>query len=331
VLVATPWVTYAGIFPIAAMLAWAWIAWAWSATAKERRDLLIVSLVFTVSFVACYFISTSHQVSAPRLMIYWRTRMLGDEFGSFPHRLATGVTEYLRLAFIYFFWDQWRPFAVLSVIGAITWPRPHRLLLVWIFAGTAAACIAAALTDHYLIAHGRHLLIALPPLLLWTAQGLWTLARPFGPRLRPLATLALPIAFAISCSIISVEKRLGPYRTNMTEFYRYDVLHDTDEAITRATALIDPDDDVLVSQRMGYPFQFYQRDRLPRARYCYLECTDWEGYAADWLAGAGGRAWLLLTDEEEKRMPDFLAAHGFSYKERVSVRGVRVWELEHST
>src|SRR5205085_5744402 len=166
-------------------------------------------------------------------------------------------------------------------------------------------------------------------LLLWIAQGLWTLARPF-ERLRPVVVVAVAATFSLVFSVISVDKRLGPYRTNSMEFFRYDTLQDMDEAITAAVPLIaaaDVSGAVVASLRAGTTFQFYRKGRLPQALYCQIACPDWDTYAAGWLGKVRDRAWLFLTDEEEKWMGPFVVKLGFSHEERVAVRGVRVWEL----
>ena len=327
VLLVAPWVTYAGIFPIAAMLAWSWLVQARGATSGQRRDLLLCSAAFAASFLASYLLATASQVANPRLMIYWDSRMLGHGDAPFWSRLATGVTEYVQLSTTYFFATSWKPILAVASVGAVTWPRPHRLLLLWMYAGAAVFCLAASLTDHYLIAHGRHLLFALPPLLLWTAQGLWTLARPLGSRLRPVVTVLLPIAFALQLSAESVSRRVDSHPTNITEFFRYDTLQDVDDAIAAAEPLVEPEDAVIVSLRTGYAFQFYRRGRLPQAIYCEIACPEWEDYAWQWLGEVTGSTWLILADEEVKRMRAFLAMAGLTVDERLALRGVRVWKL----
>jgi len=328
-LIAAPWITYAGIFPVAALLSWGWLVWARRATPSGRRDLFLGSAAFAVSFVASYVLTIAPQASNPRLQIYWSSRMIGSAEGPLWRSVATGAWDYVRLSTTYFFDRQWLPMSVLAAIGAVTWPRRHRMMLVWMYAGSAVFCIAAAATDRYLIAHGRHLMFAMPPLILWSAQGLWTLARPFG-RLRPVLMVALPVGLATFLSVGSVARRVGPYRTNITEFFRYDTLQDVDDAISAAAPLIDAADPVMVSLRASYAFQFYRDGRLPQATYCEIACPDWTDRAAPWLDAIDGRAWLFLTDEEGKWMGPFLAANGLSHDERVSVRGARVWELHRT-
>lgn len=327
--VLAPWVTFAGIFPIGAVLIWGWLVWARDAGASGRRDLAILSASFVASFAASYFVAIAPQVTSPRLLIYWESRMLGSIDGSFASRLATGVTDYVWLSSVYFFGKAlWKPILVIAAVGAVAWPRPHRYFLLWMYIGSAALCLAAAMTDRYLIAHGRHLMFALPPLLLWAPYGIWTLARPLGPQLRVLVTAGLPAAFALYFVFVSIERRVGPYRTNITEFFHYDTLQNMDDAITGAEPLVAPGDPVIISLRSGTPFQFYRRGRLPQATYCEISCPEWEQIAAEWLAPIEGRAWLFLTDEEIKRATTFIPENGFAFTERVSVRGARVWQLD---
>src|SRR5689334_23733165 len=71
------------------------------------------------------------------------------------------------------------------------------------------------LTGHYVIAHGRHLLFALPPLLLWTANGLWSVSRPVAARFRPAAAIALPVLFTLVYSYTAIEIRVDRKSTRL--------------------------------------------------------------------------------------------------------------------
>jgi len=323
--IVAPWVSYACIFPIAALLAWGWLAWALRATPELRRDLFLCSAAFTASFAAAYFLTISSQVASPRLLSYWTPYLLGGG-PSLGSRIVKGVTEYFRASTMYFFSSQWKVLVPIAALGALTWPRAQRSFLLWMYFAAAALCIVAALTNHYLIAHGRHLLFALPPLLLWAGQGLWTLARPLGPRFRP-AALAVVAAFALYSGYDSVRTRIVPYHTNRMEFFRRDVLQDVDQAIAALEPLVAPDDRVILSLRTAYAFQFYRHGRLPRAMYCERACPDWDRRARDWLAVVPGRAWLILADEEAKSMKDFFLLTTFTAEERIVLRGVSIWEL----
>jgi hypothetical protein len=330
-LIAAPWVSFGATFAIAALLAWGWVTHLLvrpRATFAEVRDLLICSVAYTASFGAAYVLAFSAQEANPTLLAFWEPYMLGSADLPLWTRITTGVWNYVAATTTYFFADQWKLIVPFTILGALTWPRPHRWLLLWMYLVSAAFCIAAALTDHYVIGHGRHLLFALPPVLLWTAQGLWVVADPLlGPRFRPFVTLAPAMVFALIFSVLSIQKRGEPYRTNRLEFFRYDVLQDVDDGIAGVESLAAPGDAVIISERTSYAFQLYRHGRLPQAIHCERDCHDWEVRAAEWLKGIHGRAWLLLADEEARSTTEFLETTAFVGKERLILRGVRVWEL----
>ena len=264
-------------------------------------------------------------MARPGLRRFWTSWLLAGSDLSPAQTLLVGADRYLALTASYLFRPPLAPFALaLAVIGALTWPAPHRRFLLWLHLGTAAFCIAAAATDHYLLAEGRLLLFAAPTMLLWVAQGFDSIGR--WSRAGGLV-LALPFALCLWWSEQALVHRARATTTDPMLYFRQDVLHDVDVIVARAAELVPAAAPVLVSRYSAYAFQVYARDRLAQASYCKVYCFDEEGFVRDWLAGVTDSGWLILTDEEIQPLHAYLVGAGFAVVPRAAARGVRLWQI----
>lgn len=324
-LAVAPWMTFGALFPILAVLAWGWVVWWRRADTTVRRDWALVTAVFGVSALGVWAFAWRAQVAAPRLLRFWSPYLLAASERPLMESIRIAAERYLAVSASYLF-----PYPVtlaalaLAIVGAATWPRPHRAFLLWLGFGTAAFCIAAGVTDRYLLVEGRLLLFAAPTLLLWSAQGLaqigrWT--RTAG------VLIGVPIALGLWWSAQALTHRVEASSSDPMLFFRFDVLHDVDAMIGRATELVPAGEPVLASRYSAYAFQLYAAGRLPQAAYCDVYCFDDLDFLRDWLARVSPRGWIILTDEEIGPMGAYLAATGFARTTRSTARGVVLWEV----
>lgn len=325
---AAPWVSFGGVFAVCAVFSWGWLVWWPASDPAARRHWLACTLAFAASFAAAYVLALGAQANDSWMQAYWRHALDSDRRFSLPRQVAVATWHYVSVSSRYFFREWWPAVLAVAAIGAWKWPRPQRAFLVFLFAATAAFCVAAAVMDRYLLVHGRHLLFAAPILVLWSANGLAELGRFLGPRLGPVFALGIPVGLSLWWSVQSIHYRLGEYHTRQAHFFRYDVLHDVDRMIESAARLVPANERLLVSRKCAYAFQFYNDGRLPDAHYCERTCANFEGIARKWLDGIEKSAWVMISDEEVRRFPLLLDYAGFGYRERASERGVRLWEVE---
>ena len=326
--VAAPWVSYGGIFPVCAVLAWGWLAWWRDGSPEVRRAWMRCTVAFVVSFVVVYLVALGPQANSPRLQAYWHHSLSSDARYWLPQQFLVACWKFASISATYLFRGLWPAVLLVAAVGACTWPRPQRGFLLFYYAATASFCAAAAVTDHYLLVNGRHLLCAAPIPLLWAAGGLGSIGRRLGPRLGGAFVLAIPVVLSLAWSAQAIRLRLGPYHTNASHFFRFDVLHDADTLIGLAGQHIRNDEPLLVSRKCAYAYQFYNRGRIADATYCERYCANFRSIARKWLDGVRSRAWVMITDEEKDSFGRFLDEEGFGHRLRASASGMRLWEIE---
>jgi len=341
-MIAAPWLSFGAIFPICAMLAWGWLAGWGRGASGERRSWIACTLAFVASFAAVYVLALGNQSSDPWMQAYWRYYLGSDNRFFLPLRMIVALWNYCSISTTYIFRDLWPAAVFVAAVGAWTWPRPQRRFLVFYYFGTAAFCAAAASIDRYLLVNGRHLLFAVPVLLLWVANGLNVFGARAGAlgatedlgvghrirRLIPAAVaLGIPVILALAWSAQAVDHRIGRYRTNSTNFFRFDVLEDVDGAIEAGEKLIRDGEPLLVSRKCAYAFQFYNEGRLHDATYCRRHCADFFKRAEAWLAKLDGPGWMMVGEEDRRSFGRFLDEQGFAYRQRAEVKGVKLWRV----
>jgi hypothetical protein len=327
-LAAAPWLSFGAIFPIAATLAWGWLTCWRHRDRRSARRWLAATAVAGLSFAAVFQVALAGQSTSGRLHDLWRPYLFASR-GVYPEQIARALARYAVLPLWYFFPGLWPIAAALVVVGMCAWPRAQRALLAWLWAGPGLAAVAAALADRYLLAQGRLLLFAAPPLLLAVGCGLsWTgaaLAGRTGIRL----AFAAAVGLALFWSAAAIAHRLPPYRDDWNTYFRYDILHDVDALIAQTAELAAPGEPVLISLYTAWPFAYYGRGRLPGVTLCVEPCPQFPGVLADFLAHIrdGQRGWLLLLDEEQERLASAISAAGVAHRQRAAARGGAVWEL----
>lgn len=325
-LAVAPWVSFGALFPIMAVLSWGWLVWWRHADRTWRRAWLLASVAFVSSFAAVYVLAVHDQIASPRLRFFWRKSLFADRGVSLPRRVAIATSTYFSLSLQYFFPQSERGYLAVAAIGALTWPKSHRAFLGWLYLGSAAFCISAAVVDRYLVADGRFMLFSLPPLMLWVANGVNDLGRRIRTPAGPYLALAFSIAVGFSWTVAAIRHRVEePYHSRV---FRYDVLQDVDAIVGQASVLVPPDEPILISPRSAYAFQVYRRGRLPQAQYCERLCVDeFPAIAIRWLEQVEPRGWVILTDEETAELGPFFERAGFASHQRGTARGMFLWEL----
>jgi hypothetical protein len=327
-LVAGPWVSFAGLFPIGAVLSWGWLAWWKDLGASLRRDWLLSSAAFLVSFAIVYVVALGAQSTSEVQYRFWDRFLVGSGPSPFLEQAWEAVRRLVSITMSYPFGDMKTPAMLLATIGAWTWPRSGRRYLLWLAAAMAGLCLTAAAMDRYIIVQGRHLLFAVPVVILCVAHGLDEIAARLGRHVGTIVALALPVLVAVSWTQEQIDSRTRTYHSNWARFFRYDVLHDVEGALDKAADDIPAGDPVLVTNKNSYAFQFYRKGRLPDATYCVRYCFDFKERAIKWLDGVEGRGWILMTDEEIKSMTKLLDKHGFDRRQRSVASGIRLWQID---
>jgi hypothetical protein len=327
-MLAVPWVSFGGLFPAAGVLAWLWLTTWRSASRAERIGVLACSIALAGSFAAAYFVAIAPQTQNPRLRAYWQPHFLSYGGAGLFRQVLLGVTQYLEITTRYLFTPVRAVAVALGIAGILCWPRRYRLSLVWMASATAAACVAAALLDRYLLAQGRLLLFAAPIFVLWVAAGLDAVAARIARRHAAVVAVSLCVLLSAHWSVESFARRIGRYDTDMTDFYRFDVRQDVEAAIDAAIAVAAPDEPVLFTRRAAYQYQFYAGDRLrSQATYCEVYCGDFPRRAKAWLDSVRESGLVVLIDEDMAMMRQIFREKGFVAVERARVDGVRLWQV----
>lgn len=326
--VAGPWVSFAGLFPIGAVLSWGWLAWWKNLGATLRRDWLACSAAFLVSFGVVYVVALGAQSTSETQYRFWDRFLVSGGPSPFFSQAAESVRRYFSITLSYPFGETKTAVLLLATLGAWSWPRAGRAYFFWLAGSMAALCLAATAMDRYLVAQGRHLLFAVPAVVLCVAQGLDAIATRLGPRAGTVLALALPVLVSLWWTGEQIESRTKPYHSNWTRFFRYDVLHDVEGALDKVARGIPDGEPVLITNKNAYAFQFYRRGRLPQATYCERYCFDFRSKADEWLDGVNGRGWILMTDEEPSWFGKLIDKHGFTRRQRTVGSGIRLWQID---
>ncbi len=324
-LTTAPWVSFGSAFAVAALLLWGWGAWVASAAARARAWWTAASVAYGVSFLAALQVGLARQTASPRLHQVWTGWHLDD--GS-AGSVAEAVKRFLTLTNGYVFLDVW-PLAVpLALLGAWRWAHPQRPMLLWLYVGTGALTIATTLSGRYLLADGRLLLAALPPLLLAAANGLGVAATWAAPRHARAVALAVALSLAGWWSAQALVARRLPHTH---PYFAYDVLHDVGPLLDRAAALLPAGEPLYIGEWASRPFSYYHRTRgagrFADATVCVEPCAI-DRVTDAWLATLRGRGWMLVTTDQEDVYTALLAARGLTPQRRASGRGAVLWAVE---
>lgn len=327
-LLLTPWLSFGGLFPAAAVLALLALD-AWRGQGS-RMCFWIAALALALALGATLWLVLARQASSPFLREVWRAEMEGG--AGAPSRIATALFQVHRVSLPYFFPAVWPVALALALIGAFTWPREGRGTLLWLWLATGALTGIAAALGLYVLAHGRFVLFLAPPLLLLASGGLLALLeRAVGRGRGGAAAMLLAAAVGIAWSAQAVAHRLRPVRHDPARFFLFDVVEDVEPLISWLERERVPARNVMVSRYAEYPFRYYSRGRLQGAAVCgLLACRDF-GQALDrWLARTRGERFLLLVDEEAQRgggKRRALVERGLEIEEAASARGAQLWRI----
>jgi hypothetical protein len=328
-LVAAPWLSFAGLFPIGAVLAGGSLAWWRNMAGDVRRDWLISCGLFLWSFAFVYVLVLGSQSTSDVQFNFWKQYMIASSDDPVS-RAIEAVQRYFSLATAYPFGELRWPALLLAAVGGFAWPRPHRAYLAWLVVAMTALCLAASAIDRYIVAQGRHLMFAIPVLVLWTANGLHEAARRLGPRAGMVAALALPIAVSLWWTWAQIDSRVGPYESVRDDFFRFDIRHDVEGALAKVDPEIPAGAPVLITNWNAYAFQFYARGRLPQAEYCPRYCFDFAARAERWMRSLDRRGYMLATDEERDRLGKLAKKTGFTWRTARVADGIDLWTIERA-
>jgi hypothetical protein len=330
VLAAAPWITFGSVFPIAATLAWA--AGRAGRAPQTRRAFAVLALVYLISFAAAYALVLRDQAAAPRLLRSWQPDIAWLRERGWAVGVQRASRLYAAVALRSTFPGVWPVAAALAAVGAWTWPARGRAFLVAQVAGCGAFAVAAALMGGYLVGEGRLLLFAAPALALLVAGGLATVAAAAGERLRRPLGGAAPAAAAVLALVWTWQElawRIRPYRNDVAQYFRYDILHDVDPLIGEAARRAGRGDPVITSRYSGEQFRFYARGRLPQTFVCTrANCLDEGPPMRAWLDGVKDRGFMILLEEEDRPWRrEAVRRAGFDVEEAAAARGARLWEI----
>jgi hypothetical protein len=329
VLAVAPWLAFGAQFAIAATLAWGWLAWWRNAAPSARRWWGLASAAYAASFALVFRLALGAQAASPRLHTYWRGALLQEVSPSLLTQAGAALERYASIAATYFFPGVWPVVVPLLAIGALVWPRRWRAFAVWLCLVTTAAAIGAALADRYLItaAAGRLLLFATPPLLLFAAAGLSSLARRLSPARGGTLAVVLSAALAVVWSGLALAHRLPPYRNDIEAYFLFDILHDVPALLDAAGGVIAPGEPLYIARCASRPFAYYARGRFADATVCREPC-DLLDTAATWLENLHGRGWMMVVADERDRVADLPPHSGATFTPRVTARGAELWEVQ---
>lgn len=330
VVTVAPWVSFGGVFAVLATLI---VMAAHSLRAGAPRDRiawLVVAAAFLSSLAAAYFLVVRQQASNPRLLGEWEDELVSGAAGLPP--MARVFGRYFTVAAEYTFPGLGPLALVLMAVGALTWPRRHRWLLLSLALGTAAAATASALAGAYLIT-GRLLLCAAPTSILLASSGIVYGGDRAAGWLRPgrvswLGAVAA-VALGLWWSAHSVVQRVRPPGNDVQRYFLDDVLHDVGTLVDRLELLAAPGDPVMTSRYSGDQFRYYARGRLPGAMVCRrINCPEEGPAMLRWLAGVQGRGWMiLLTEEDRPWRRRFVEKAGFDVQVAATARGAVLWRV----
>jgi hypothetical protein len=322
-----PWCTYGGQFAIGATLAWGWLCWWPGADSATRRRWLLISVVFALSFAAAYLFALGEQANSKSLNYFWRQYTFTRRPDSFTWKVLVAGFRYLSLSTTFLFAEGWPLLIPLAALGAAVWPRRGQALLLWSYAAPGALAIGAALADRYLLAKGRLVLFAAPPLLLAAAAGLDAASRRW--RAHPqMPAIAVAVTLCLVWSATAIAHRLPPYRNDVDAYFKYDTLHDVDALLAAAERSVPPGAPLFVSMYASKSFLYYARDRFADATMCLEPCPKFGDVFDDWVRGLTGSGWVLVLDEEREGYAVRLPAQGARLRIVDRARGSELWQVE---
>jgi hypothetical protein len=323
-LVTAPWVSFGGLFPIAATLAWAALR-TWRQPA-ERRAWEGAALAWLASQAAAYVLVVQRQAANPGTMDMWR-RQINHVFPG-PMTLAELFVAPHATAVTYLFQRGWPLVVLLAGVGLAAWSGRGRSLLLWLWLGAAALATLAAVGNLYLVRQGRMVLFLAPPIVLLVGAGLDRLGVLLPGRWRLVAP-ALAAALSVWWSVSAVRLRLSGDDTPFARFFLDDVRDDVEPFIAYLEQSGVPGEDVMATRTVGWPFTYYARDRLAGATVCTARrCPDQASDMGRWLATLSSRpGWMITTSREAKLNRRILKRQGFVPREEASARGTRLWRV----
>ena len=327
-LMAAPWLTFGSLFPIAAVLSWAWLCHWGPGPWRLRAPALVASAGYAVSFACVWALAIRSQASNPGLLDHWSRKLLG---GSGWLELADVFERFVGKSFPYQFCEIWPAAAVLGVFGLAAWPRGSRGVLAWWFGATAAITVVAALADRYVLVE-RLLLFTAPVYLLATAGGGVALASAAAGRRGPALAVAAAALVGVGWSAQALVHRVDVPPNDPERYFLFDVLHDVDPIIDQLERRVGQAEPVLFSPYSEQPFRYVRRGRLAQAETCHhFVCPEHDALVADWAPKVRSRGWLVLIEgEEETLFAQPLAEAGLRWHQAAAARGVRLWKVERS-
>jgi hypothetical protein len=324
VLAATPWLTFGANFAVAATLAWGWLRWWLPATGRARTWWVVASAIYAVSFAVALRLILAQQATNPLLHAAVREWDLSAPTAPLLTRAGAAAWRYGEISARYAFLAYW-PLAVpLALIGAWRWPRLGRGFLWWLYAGSGAIAVVAALAGRYLLADGRLLLFAVPPLLLAAAAGLAAVAGRAAPAWGAGLTQLVAAVLALVWSGQAITHRLAS--GDPSPYFVHDVLHDVSALLDLARPLVPAGEPVYVGEFASRPFVYYGRGRFAAATVCLERCD--RGAVSDaWRQRLAGRGWMILTADDRGWYAAYLEAHGCAWSDRAASRGASLWSV----
>ena len=317
----------AGSSRSAPTLAWGWLRWWPGADSATRRRWLLISVVFALSFAAAYRYALGEQANSQSLRYFWQPWTFTSRPDSYTWKVLVAVWRYLSLSTTFLFAEIWPLLIPLAALGAAVWARRGRALLLWSYFVPGALAVGAALADRYLLAEGRLLLFAAPPLLLAAAAGLEAGSRRWRAHPEMLA-IAVAVTLCLAWSATAIAHRLPPYRNDLRAYFKYDTLHDVDALLAAAERNVPPGAPLFVSLYASKSFQYYARDRFADATMCLEPCPKIGGVFDDWVDGLTGSGWVLVLDEERDSYAVRLPAQGARLRIVDRARGGELWQVE---
>lgn len=325
-LLLAPWFSFGGQFAIAALLLWGWLVWWRGAAPAARRWWLAATLGYAASLAAVYRLALAAQSTSPTLRSFWKSFRFADASSTFASQALEALWRFTALLVTYVSPAVWWLTLPLIGLGALTWPRESRRLLLWLLIAPGLAAVSAALADRYLLADGRLLLFGAPPLILLAAAGLNALAQRLWPARGTGLALAASAAVALALGTLAIARRTPPY-LNHHQYFRYDIIHEVAPLIDAVSARAAPGEPIYIAQYAVKPCAYYGRGRLPQATSCPEPCNV-VGSVEQWARDLHGRGWLIVTADEQELVGATLHAAGASYEVAVAARGAALWTVQ---
>jgi hypothetical protein len=325
-LVATPWVSFGGLFPAAAVLLYATLrSWRLGGP-RQAASWLATALGFGLSLAAAFASTLGRQVANPLLRQVWQNE-LPSELSL--RGLVHSLWEVHAASLPYLFPRIWLATLGLAIVGACTWPAKQRAFLLWLWLGSATMAALVAATGLYLLEEGRFVLFLAPPVLLLTSGGLVAVLERAWPRRGAALAISVAMLGALFWTGQAISHRLRSAHSDRARYFLFDIVHDVAPLIDRLDRDGVSPQAVMVSRYAANSFRYYRRGRLPGAFVCgSLECREFRPAFDRWLASVEADGYLLLTDEEAvPGRRQSLENSGFEIQEIAAARGACLWRI----